>query len=141
ERAREERHRHVVHLHAALGRALELPAMRMAVKDHRDGIAADRLLEAARAEERMNLERLAFDGLKDGRVVQQRDEMLAAQARERGLELQGLINRFTNELLDDRLAPGRQRVAAEAAAEPLDARDADALQLACVAVEHVHAGI
>src|SRR5207244_2882793 len=87
ERTRQERHRHVVDLHAALGRALELSAMRMAVKHHRDWIAADRLLEAARAEERINLERFAFDGLQNWRVVQQRDEMLAAQARECGLEL------------------------------------------------------
>ena len=32
-------------------------------------------------------------------------------------------------------------MAAEAAAEPLDAGYADALQLACIAVKHVHAGV
>ena len=42
-----------------------------------------------------------------------------------------------DELLDDRLAPRRERALAEAAAETLDAGDADAVRLARVAVEHV----
>ena len=40
-----------------------------------------------------------------------------------------------HELLDDRLAPRAERAPAEAAAEPLDAGDADAVHLARVAVE------
>ena len=61
------------------------------------------------------------------------------QPRERRLELQRFVHRLVHELLDDRLAPRTERVTAEAAAESLDAGDADSLQLARVAVEHVEA--
>ena len=115
--------------------------MRVAVDHERHRIASDRLLEAARSEERIDLERLAFDRLLNRRVVQQRDELRRAQPRERRFELQRFVDRLVHELLDDRLAPRAERALAEAAAESLDAGDADAVQLARVAVEHVEAGL
>ena len=51
------------------------------------------------------------------------------------------FDRLVHELLDDRLAPRTERAPAEAAAEPLHAGDADALQLAGVAVEHDQPGV
>src|SRR3954466_12147446 len=140
-RTREQWHRDVVNRHAAFGGAFELAAVRVAVEDHGDRIAADRLLEAARSEERVNLERLTVDRRLDRRIVEQRDDLFGPQPRQRRLELEGLVDRFVHELLDDGLAPRRERVPSEAAAEALDAGDPDAGELARVAVEDDHAGV
>ena len=67
------------------------------------------------------------------------DLLVGAQARERGLELQRLVDRFVDELLDDLLAPRPERAAAKTAAEPLDTGKADAMHLARVAVEDADA--
>src|SRR5207253_2981742 len=120
---------------AAFRLPLELAAVRMAVKDEGHRISADRLLQAARPEERIDLERLAVDRRLNRRVMQQRDDLLRSQPREGRLELQRFVHRFTHEVLDDPLAPRRERVAAEAAAEAFHAGDADARELARVAVE------
>ena len=61
--------------------AFGLAAVRVAVHDERHRIAADRLFEAARSEERIDLERLAFDGLLNRRVVQQRDRAACVRSR------------------------------------------------------------
>ena len=115
--------------------------MRMAVQDERDRVAADRLFETRAAEERIDLERLALDRLLNRRVVQQRDDLPGAEPRERGFELQRFVHRFVDEGLDDLLAPRAERAPAEAAAEPLHPGDADAQDLAGVAVEHDHPGV
>ena len=125
-RTGQQRHRHVVDGDAAGRGALQLPAMRVPVHDERDRIAIERLLEPARSEERIDFERLAFDGLLNRRIMQQREQMPRPQARQRRLELQRFIDGFAHELLDDRFSPRTERALAEAAAEPLDAGDADA---------------
>jgi len=73
--------------------------------------------------------------------VQERHEVGRAQPRQRGFELQRLVDGLAHELLDDRLAPRAERALAEAAAETFHAGDADAAQLARVAVEHRKAGV
>src|SRR4051812_30997389 len=113
----------------------------MAVHDERDRVAADRLLEAARSEKRIDLERLAFDRPLNRRVVQERHELRRAKTRESRLELQRLVDRLAHELLDDRLAPRAKRTLAEPAAESLRAGDPNSLQLAGIAVEHDDAGV
>ena len=115
--------------------------MGVTVKDRADREAGERILEPAAAEERKDLERLAFDGGLDRRVVEQRDDVLVAQARERGLELQRFVDRFVHELLDDLFAPRTERPAPEAAGEALDAGEADPEDLGGVAVEHDDAGV
>ena len=57
--------------------------MCMAVERHRHGVALERLLEPAATEERVDLERLALDGPANGRVVEDRDAPVLAEARQR----------------------------------------------------------
>ena len=73
--------------------------------------------------------------------MQQRDDLCRAQPRQRRFELERLVDRFVHELLDDRLAPRREGVAPEPAAETLGAGDADAGELAGIAVEDDHPGV
>jgi len=115
--------------------------MRVAVHDGADRKAGERFLEPAAPEERIDLARLAFDRALDRGVVQHRDEVLVAQPRQRRLELQRFVERFVHELLDDLLPPRAERAASEAAAEPLDAGEADAVNLGRLAVEHCHARV
>src|SRR5262249_36112736 len=53
--SREQRHRDVVDRNARLRGALQLTAMGVAVEHQRHGVSADRLLETARSEERIDL--------------------------------------------------------------------------------------
>src|SRR5438046_10589075 len=73
--------------------------------------------------------------------MEQRDEARRPQPRERRLELQRLVDRLADELLDNRFAPRPQRALPEPAAETLHPRDPDAAQLAGVAVEYMQAAI
>ena len=139
--AREQRHRHVVDRDAGGRAPFGAAAMRVAMEHRVDAISVDGLLEPARAEIRKDFRRLAFDGGANRRVVQHGDAACRAQARQRGLELQRLVDRFLDEALDRPLAPGPERAAAEAAAEPFDAREPDAVDLGGFAVEDRHAGI
>ena len=72
--------------------------------------------------------------------MQQGDQLRRPQPRQRRLELQRLVHRLVDELLDDRLAPRAERMTAEAAPEPFHARDADAVQFTSIAVEDRQAG-
>src|SRR4051794_37743928 len=110
--------------------------MRVAVDRERHREPIDRILEPARSDERINFERLTLYRLLDRSVVQQCDARGGTQADQRGLELQGLVDRFVDELLDDRFTPGAQRARAEAATEALDAGNADARELDGIAIEH-----
>ncbi len=113
----------------------------MAVQDQRHRITADRLFEPARTEERINFERLAIDRFLDRRIVQQGNQLCRAQPGERRFELQRLVHRFADELLDDGFAPRTERSLPEPAAEALHTGDADAAQLARIAVEDDNSGV
>src|SRR5256885_2344204 len=141
ERASEERQRHVIDGNAHLRAAFRESAVRMAVDHERDRISSYRLLEAARSEKRINLERLALHRALDRRVMQQRHQVRRPKPRKRRLEFQRLVDRFAHELLDDCFPPGTERALTEPAAETLRARDADALKLARIAVENDDARI
>src|SRR2546427_694399 len=112
--------------------------MRVAVEDDAHAIAIDRLLEAARAEIRENLRRLAFDRSPNRRVMHQRDALAGAKPRERRFELERLVYRFLDELLDGALAPRPQRSAPEAAGKSLHHGEADPLDLGRFPVEDRH---
>src|SRR6185295_4900089 len=127
--------------HALRRLAFRLAAVGVAVEDGLDGIAGERLLQAAGAEEGEDLHRLALDRLLDRRVVEHGDAGLAAQARQRGLQLQRLVHRLAHEVLDDVLSPGAEGAPSEAAAESFDAGEPDALYLGGVAVQHPDAAI
>ena len=115
--------------------------MRVPVEHHGHGIAVERLLEAAGAQKRVNLERFALDGFLYGRIMQERHERARPQPCERRLELERFVHRLTHELLDYAFAPRRKRVLAEPTAEAFDPRHADAGKLACVALEHHETGV
>ena len=138
---REQRHRHIVDGDVGVGPALGLTAVRVAVHDEGHRIPIERFLQTARSDERIDLERLALDRRLNRRVVQQRNPLRRAKARQRGFELQRLVDGLVHELLDDRLSPRSERTRPEPATETLDAGDADALQLAGVTVENGQAGI
>jgi hypothetical protein len=69
--------------------------------------------------------------------VQQGDFPLGAQAAQRRLQLERLVDRFPHEQLDDLLAPGAEGPAAEPAGESLDPGEPHPVQLDGVAVEHL----
>src|SRR5207244_4957695 len=119
----------VVDRRVALRTSLQRAAVRVAVKDGVHAIAVERLLEARRPEEGVDLRRLADDRGVDRRVVQHGDLLRRAQPRQRGLELQRFLDRLVDELLDDLLAPRAELPPPEAAAESLHAGEADALDL------------
>lgn len=67
--------------------------------------------------------------------------MPGPQPRQRRFELQRFVDRFANELLDDRFAPRPKRALAEAAAESLDACDANPVRLVRIAIKHDEPGV
>ena len=73
--------------------------------------------------------------------MHQRDAVRRAQARQRRLQLERLIHRFMNELLDDRLAPRTERAATKSSAEPAHPGETHAVRLEGVAIENPHAGV
>src|SRR5687768_5549255 len=115
--------------------------MRVSMHDGRRPDAVDRILEPARAEERVDLLRLAHDGPRDRGVMEHDDLLLRAETRERALELHRLVDGLLHERLDRALAPGTQRAGAEAASEAFRPGEPDAADLRCVAVEDAHAGL
>src|SRR5579872_2231414 len=115
--------------------------MGVTVEDGGDGQAQQRIFEAAGAQERENLRRLALYRGLDGGVVQQGDTMRRAQANQRGLQLERLVYGLVDEALDRLLAPGGERIAPEAAAEAAHAHETHAMHLTGVAVEESDTGI
>src|SRR6266550_3798565 len=71
-RRQQQWERHVIDRHPVPGRPLHCPVVGMAVEDRADLHAVDGILETARPEERIDLLRLAANGPRDGRVVEQR---------------------------------------------------------------------
>src|SRR5688500_6154080 len=120
-----QRRRDVEHRHVAGGSSFRLSVMRVPVDDSGDREAADRFLEAAAAEERKDFARLSFDGCLDRGVVEDGHQLLGSQTGECGFEFQSFVHRLPDEVLDDLLAPGSEGAPAKAAAESLDAREAD----------------
>src|SRR4051812_6374055 len=115
--------------------------MGVSVKHHIHGIAGQGLLQAAGSEIRVNLEWLSEYCVCDGRIVKERHFSLAAETAQRGLQLQGLVHRLSDELLDQRLSPRAQRSPSKSSCEALHARKADTEHLAGVAVQQRDAGI
>lgn len=115
--------------------------MRVTVKDGCYVVTRQRLFEAARSEERVDFERLPLDRRGDRRVVQQRDSLRGAKARQRRFELERLVDRLADEGLDARFAPGAERTGAKTAAKAFDARKSDAADLVRVAVENHDPGL
>ena len=114
----------------------------MPVEHHVDAEAIQRLLEAARSEERIDLGRLALPASRQpASSAGSATRGPPLQARQRRLEFQRLLHGFADEGLDGGLAPGAERARAEPTGETLDAGDADAAQGNAVAVEHVHTDV
>src|SRR5437764_14177429 len=67
--------------------------------------------------------------------------MSGPQPRKRRLQLQGLVDRFADELLDDGFAPGTERARTEATAEALDTGNADSLRLMRIAIQNDDPGV
>ena len=98
--------------------------MGMAVKDRFHFVAHQWLFEPGRSEKRIDLERLALDRRGDRRVVEQRhprDRRRRASAVS-SFNASATVS-WTKSLIS--LAPGPERAGAEAAAESLDAGEAD----------------
>ena len=136
-----QRQRHVVDRDSAAGAPFGAARVGVAVEDGRRRVAVERLLQPAGAEEREDLRRLALDGGRGSARSGGRRPLRGPQPRQGRLQLQRLVDGLLDEVLDRRLAPGLERPAAEAAAEALDPREADAVDLAGVAVEQDDAGL
>ena len=115
--------------------------MGVTMEDGAHAITVDRLLEAARSAEGIDVGRLAFHGAADRRVVHDGDPAPGPQARQRRLELHRLVHRLLHEHLDRTLAPRTERAASEPSGEPLDAREPDAADFGGLAIEHGDAGL
>src|SRR5262249_60420563 len=104
---------YVVDGHTVAGAALRRPSMRVPVKDHAHGIAEERLLEPARAEEREDLRRLALDRVAHGRIVE-RDHLPGGAKLGQGRpELERPVDGLVDEALHDLLAPALERAPPE----------------------------
>src|SRR5205823_1957939 len=110
-----------------LGFSKGTAVMRVAMEDRGHRITIERFFKPATAEERINLQRLTFHRVLNRSVMQQYDALVCSQARQRRLELEGLIERLAHETLDSFLAPRGQHALAEAAAKSFGAGEADAL--------------
>jgi hypothetical protein len=104
-------------------------------------VAVDGLGQPRRAEEGVDLRRLAHHRIDHRRIVQQHDRALGAQHADGVLDAVGVLDRLLHERLDRGLAERAQHVAAEAADESLAAREADALDLIGLAGQHPHPGV
>src|SRR5688500_4679462 len=104
-------------------------------------VPVNRLLEPARSEIRKDFRRLAFDRRANRGIVQKRHAAGGAKARECRLELQRFVDRFLDKRLDRLFAPGPERSAPEAAAKPLHAGEADAMDFSRLTIEDRHPGV
>ena len=139
---RQQRHRDVVDRHVFLGVPFGTAAMRVPVKDHRHRESADRILETARADERVDLRRFAFDGFLNGRVVEQDD--LDARSCSRASDASSLSASLTaswTNCLMTPFAPRSQRALAESAGKAFHPGDADAADFGRLSVENRDAGV
>src|SRR5207248_9648439 len=108
---------------AAAGGAAQCAAVRMAVDEGGGSELVERAREARRAEERVDLQRLAFDGGAARRVVEQGDARARAELEERVLELQLFGDACVDELLHHGFAESLQLGLVEPACESLDPGD------------------
>src|SRR5262249_14940726 len=136
-----QRHRHVVNRNAAAGLAFRGAAVGVAVEHGRYAVALQWLGETAATQKGENLPRLAFDRVLDRRIVEDGDALGHAPTGQGRFQFHCLVHRFLHETLDDVFAPGAEGGPAETAGEALHTREADALDLAGVAVEHAHTGV
>src|SRR6516165_1700913 len=135
-----DRERHVVDRRAA-GRASLVTAMvGVTVNDGAHLEAIDRLAQARAAQKRKNFQRLAFDGVDDGRIVQHHDGPLLAHRTHGILEPHRFAHGLGDEALDDTLPERSEHAAAETADETLHPDEGDVVYLVGVAIEQVHAG-
>jgi hypothetical protein len=114
--------------------------VRVPVKHHVDGVAIERLFEAARAQVGKDLEGLSFHGGADRRVVEHGDALRGSQPCQCAFEFHGFVDRFLHEALGSGLSPCSQGCAAEAAGEAFRAGDPRSSHLIGLAVEHFDAG-
>src|SRR5687768_4536971 len=112
---------HVVYRNAAAGLPFRAPVVGVAVDDRLHRIAREWLVEPAAAGPGPERDRLAVNGCLDRRIVQHRECAGCAQPRQGRFELERLVDRFLDELLDRGLAPIPGRAAPETAAETFDA--------------------
>lgn len=112
--------------------------MCVAMKDGVDRIADQRLFEPAGAEEGKDLRRLALHRCLDRRIVQHCDALIGAQLGQRGFEFERFVDGFVDELLDRIFTPGSERAASISAGKTFYAGKADAMDFACLAIEHAH---
>jgi hypothetical protein len=113
----------------------------VAMKDRVHGIPGQRLLQPARAEVRVDLERLTLDRPLDGRVVHQHHPPLRPDPRQRGFEFECLVQRLPHERLDRRLAPRTEGAPPEPPAEPFSAAESDPLDLTGGPIQDLHARV
>src|SRR6476661_1593711 len=110
--------------------------MGVTVHDERYRKPTERLLQTARAEKRVDFERLAFHSPLNRRIMQQRDQVARPKSCERRLQLQRFIDGFPHKLFDDRFSPRAERTLPETTAKSLDPGDADAVRFVRIAVEN-----
>src|SRR5688572_4577483 len=115
--------------------------MRMPVQDGRHAVTPEWLFQPAASEVRIDFARLTFHGSLYRRVVKDHDLLVGPQAGQRRFELQRLVDRFVDELLDDGLAPWSQRAAPESAGKALHPGEPHPLHLTGIAIEHAYAVI
>ena len=113
----------------------------VSVKSDGDAEPIEWTFEAARAEERQDLERLAFDRLADGGVMQKHHPSFGMESRERLFEANGVVNRLLHERFDARLTPCIEHPFTKATAESGHTGKANPLNLRRFAVEHDHADL
>src|SRR5438876_7456988 len=87
-------HSHVINRDTAFGPPFRAPMMRMTVEDNGQSVAVQWLFEPAGPQEGKNFRRFALDGRLNGSVMEQGDALRRVQPCQRGLQLEGFIDRL-----------------------------------------------
>src|SRR5205807_6465262 len=122
------------HRHAPTGRSARGATVGVPVDGHVRPELIDGAGEAGRAEEREDLERLAFERLAAGRVMQERDAMPGPELEEGLLQLQLLSDTRVDERLHRLLAEALQLGRLESAGEPFHTGHAEIVERPGIAV-------
>ena len=134
-------HRYVVDRNASGGRSVERAIVNVTVKYRAHPKTIDRLFQSSRAEKRINLRRLAFAGLADRRVVQQRHSTICLQFDKSLLEAHSVIDCLLYKFFHKRFSPSIEHATTKTAAEPADAGETNTFDFDAFSVEHGDAGL
>src|SRR5688500_2122412 len=111
------------------------------MKHGRDVEAREWLFQAPRTEKWIDFARVPIERAPTRRVMRDGDTVRTLQPRQRGFELECLVDGLVNKRLDHRFPPCAKCAAPEATTESANASEPYPVHLVGVAIEHPDAGV